>query len=65
MGAVAEPYVLPLLDTPDEGARADACRILAAVGTSKSRSKLEKLALKPRGSDAQAAREALEKINGR
>jgi hypothetical protein len=62
MGPVAEPYVLPLLDSPDEGVRRDACQLLASIGTSKSRAKLEKLALKPRGSDAQAAREALEKI---
>ena len=62
MGSVAEPHVLPFLDNPDEGVRTDACRVLAAIGTSKSRAKLEKLALKPRGSNAQAAREALAKI---
>jgi hypothetical protein len=62
MGSVAEPYVLPFLDNPDEGVRSDACRVLAAIGTSKSRAKLEQIALKPRGSDAQAAREALAKI---
>jgi hypothetical protein len=65
MGPVAEPYVLPLLDNPDQGVRADACRVLAVIGTSASRTKLEKLGLKPRGGDAEAAREALQKIEAR
>ncbi|MBI2827590.1 MAG: HEAT repeat domain-containing protein [Planctomycetia bacterium] len=65
MGPVAEPYVLPLLDDREEGVRADACYVLMKIGSQRSRAKLEKLALKPRGSDAQAAREALEKIGER
>ncbi len=62
MGAMAEPYVWPLLEAPDIGVRADACKLLASIGTAKSQAKLEKLVKKSTGSDAKAAQEALDKI---
>jgi HEAT repeat protein len=65
MGPLSEPYVVPLLEDREEGVRTEACKILASVGTEKSRSALEALARTGRGFDAHEAEKALKQIASR
>ncbi len=65
MGDIAEPYVVPLLQDLDEGVRSEACKILAKIGTDKSRPALEVLAGRTRGFDAGEAKKALKQIASR
>ena len=65
MGPMAEPYVVPLLADLDEGVRSEACKILAKIGTDKSRSALETLAQRERGFDVGEAKKALKDIASR
>lgn len=65
MGQIAEPHVVPLLEDREEGIRVEACKILGAIGTEKSRSTLETLAKKGKGSAAREAERALRQIASR
>jgi predicted Zn finger-like uncharacterized protein len=59
IGPGAEAAVRTLLDSPDDGIRIDACKILKTIGTAASHQTLIQLAEREEGGVAEAARDAL------
>jgi HEAT repeat protein len=65
MGPMTEPHVVPLLEDREEGIRVEASKVLAAIGTDKSRPALEALSKKGNGFAAREAEQALRQIASR
>ncbi len=65
IGAVAEPYVIPLLQDRDESVRKDAAELLGKIGTDKSLPPLASLAAKETDWNKEAATKAIAAIKER
>jgi hypothetical protein len=65
MGPGAEKAVLKMLEHPDAAVRAEACKILADIGTKASVPALEMVAKDPNPRIANAASEALKALSGK
>jgi len=64
IGPAVEPFVIPLLSDRDESVRQEACKILARIGTPKSKTALEPLS-QGRGDAAREAKKAMRQIETR